>query len=283
MTNGDNADGRHNWYRLDNQESLVKTKQPFTLGQPRAAELAAAEFKQAPPPVCPQPQIRIPRLSAPLPIDGELTKWQKAGVKPQIVMGPVGKMQGAGDCSALIRIAYESNNLYFQVLSFDDVPVFGNFPVHQNSVELAINGVTPTGMQFVATRNNDNTDVVWRNRFFDNNVKQLFLPPNHAPCKVTVLDDAMNVPEREMLEGLYGQNLSGAKVIVTEFKIPLDKVTYQGTEKDIPELGPGKTFWINFFVDDSDTPYTDNQELIAWPVGSGMFGNKEEGAIATCE
>ena len=27
----------------------------------------------------------------------------------------------------------------------------------------------------------------------------------------------------------------------------------------------------------------DTQELIAWPVGSGMFGNKDEGAIATCE
>ena len=73
-------------------------------------------------------------------------------------------------------------------------------------------------------------------------------------------------------------------MIVTEFKIPLDKKTYEGAEGDVPQIGPGKTFWINFFIDDSDHPYTDTQEkILVWPVGSSMFGSKEEGAFAVCE
>ena len=53
--------------------------------------------------------------------------------------------------------------------------------------------------------------------------------------------------------------------------------------KDVVELGPGKSFWIGFFIDDNDHPFTDVQELIAWPATFGMFSPKEEGAVAVCE
>ena len=283
MTNGDNTAGRHNWYRLENQESLVKTKQPFTLDQKHAAELASLEFKPPTLTKCPQPQIKIAHLKQPFTIDGDVHKWQQAGIQPQIVIGPSGTFKGAGDCSALIRLGYETNNLYIQVLSFDDIPVFGNFPVCQNSVEVALNGVWPNGMQFVAAKTAEGKDVVWRNRFFSPEVRQIFLDPQHAPCVVKVLNNAEDLPERDMLERLYGEDLSQAKVVVTEFKIPMDKETYVNAEKDIIEFGQGKTFWISFFVDDSDNPYTDAQKLIAWPVGSGMFSPKEDAAIAVCE
>ena len=176
MTNGDNTSGRHNWYRLDNVKSISKSRAPLTVTPKRAAELAAITVKQGPAPVVPQPQLRIPRLAGPMKIDGDLKKWRDAGVAPQITIGPSGNVKSAADASAIIRIAYEGNNLYFQVLSFDDKPVFGNWPVLQNSVELAINGVVPSGMQFVAGKREGGVDVVWRNRFFDNNVKQGDLP-----------------------------------------------------------------------------------------------------------
>ena len=284
MTYGDNASGRHPWYRLENIKSLVKARMPVKVDAKRAAELAALEFKPVPMPVCPQPKFKVAHLAAPMTIDAGLEKWHKAGIAPQIVMGPGGKMKGPGDCSALVRMAYEGNSLYFQVLTFDDIPVFGNFPVWQNSVEIALNGVNPEGMQFIACKKSEKDgDVIWRNRFFDAAVKQMFLSPQKAPCVVKVLDNARDVPEREMLERLYGEDLSKAKVIVTEFKIPIDKETYVGAEKDVFPLGPGKGFWFTIFVDDSDSPYTDQQELINWPVGGGMFNPKEDGAYAVCE
>ena len=70
----------------------------------------------------PQPQISIPRLAAPFTIDGTLEKWRKAGIQPQILLPP--GEDGAEKGSAMIRLAYEGQNLYVQVLQFDDVPTF---------------------------------------------------------------------------------------------------------------------------------------------------------------
>ena len=284
FTNGDNAAGRHLWYRMENQDSYAKSKQPFTVSAERAAHLAAIQVPATPPAAheVRPPSIRVPRFAKPMPIDGGIDKWRQAGIQPQIVMGPTGG-KSAADASALIRMAYEGNNLYVQILAFDDIPVFGNFPVWQNSVEMAINGVWPNGMQYVAAKMADGKDVVWRNRFFSK-VDQVYFPSSHAPCIVKVLDDAKGVPEREVLEHLYGEDLSKAKVIVTEFKIPMDKVTYAQAEADVPQLGPGKTFYVNFFVDDNDKAYNDVQQtVLIWPTGSSMFGAKEEVALATCE
>ena len=279
---GDNTAGRHLWYRLENQESYIKNKQAFKVGAERAAELAASKTTPPPSTEVRPPGIKIPHFAKPMPIDGGLDKWRQAGVQPQIIMGPNGGKKAA-DASAIIRMAYEGNNLYVQVLTFDDIPVFGNFPVWQNSVEMAINGVWPNGMQFVACKMAPGKDVVWRNRFFSK-VDQVFFPSSHAPCIVKVLDDARGVPEREVLEHLYGEDLSKAKVIVTEFKIPMDKVTYAQTESDVPLLGPGKTFYVNFFVDDNDKAYNDVQQtVLVWPTASGMFSAKEDCALATCE
>jgi len=282
LTYGDNASGRHPWYRLDNQHSLKKTKQPFTLAADRAAELAALEWKPvAPVTALPAPEIRIPKLAQPLPIDGDLEKWRKAGITPQIVIGPGGTFKGPHDNSAIIRVAYEGQNLYCQILQFDDVPVFYEL-VRGQCVEFSINGASDGGLQFVVYKNPEGRDIIWRNRFFSQ-IKQIEFDPAHAPRVIKVLDDAKAVPERAALEALYGVDLSNAKVIVTEFKLPLDKTTYAQVENDIPLLGKGNSFWLGFFVDDNDTPYTDVQRMINWPATFGMFSPKEDGAVAVCE
>jgi hypothetical protein len=280
-TYGDNSSGRHPWYRLDNQESLKRTKQPFRLAAESASEVAALEFKPTPPASVPPRQLKIAGLAQPLTIDGDLEKWRKAGVPPQIVVRPSGGFDGPGDCSAIIRMAYEGQNLYFQILQFDDVPMFYQM-IYEDNVELAINGAGDGGFQFVVYKDADGQDIIWRNRFFAG-LPQVKLDPTHAPRVIKVLPDAKAVPERETLEALYGVDLSQAKVIVTEFKLPIDNVTYAGSEKDIVSLGPGKSFWIGFFIDDNDSPYTDKQELSSWPATFGVFSAKEEGAKVTCE
>ena len=85
------------------------------------------------------------------------------------------------------------------------------------------------------------------------------------------------------MEALYGVGTSKAKVIVTEFRIPMDAETYSGAEADVVQFGPGRSFWTGFFVDGDDTPYTDVQRLIGWPTTFGVFNPKEDGALATCE
>jgi hypothetical protein len=100
---------------------------------------------------------------------------------------------------------------------------------------------------------------------------------------VKVLTDVNAVSERQLLETLYGVDLSKASVVLTEFKLPIDKVTFAGAEQDVFPLGPGKSFWIGFFIDDNDTPYTDVQRFIHWPATFGMFNLPEDGARVICE
>jgi hypothetical protein len=279
---GDNADGRHPWFRLENQESLKRTRHAFRLADDRARELAALESK---PPAAtkkvPQPEVRIPRLAQPLPIDGDLEKWRRGGIKPVAVLGPPGSFKGPRDCSAVIRMAYEGQNLYFQVLEFDDKPMFYSM-VYEDCVELAINGACGPGFQYICYKDAEGKDHVWRNRFFMGG-SQKTIDPQHAPRIVKVLPDAELVTERKLLEDLYGVDLSTSSVVVTEFKLPIDKVTFSGAEQDIFPLGPGKSFWIGFFIDDNDTPYTDVQRFIQWPTTFGMFNPPDDGARVICE
>ena len=286
VTVGNNYSGRHNWYRLDNQESLKKSRQPFEVSAERAKELVALDWQFAPPVGRPpQPQIRIKRLDKALSIDGDLEKWRKANVPVTIVVRPSSGMDGPGDCSGIIRMAYEGQNLYFQILQFDDVPTFHqrDHMFQQDAVELAINATFPNGFQFIAYKNPDGQDMIHRHRFMQGEIPAIKLRPEHAKRIVKVLDNAKDVTERDVLERLYGVDLSKSKVIVTEFVLPMDKETYAQAEADVVELGSGKSFWIGFFVDDNDEPYTDVQGVAAWPATFGMFSPKEEGAVATCE
>jgi hypothetical protein len=178
-------------------------------------------------------------------------------------------------------MAYEGQNLYFQVLQFDDSPVFYQM-CYGNCLELSINGAGEGGMQFVVYKNPEGKDIVWRNRFFSK-VSQREFDPQHVPRIVKELPNAEAVAERATLEALYGVDLSKSKVIVTEFKLPIDKVTYDQAENDIVPLGPGKSFWIGFFLDDNDHPFTESQRVILWPGSFGMFNPKEDGAMAICD
>lgn len=283
VTVGSNVYGSHLWYRQTGEEQCLRKRIPCTVSAQLAATLAAlpaaSAVKEMKPP---QPRISVPRLAAPFPIDGTLEKWRKAGVPPQILMPP--GEGGAAKSSAMIRLAYEGQNIYVQVLQFDDVPIFSFgllCPVWQDCVEMGINGATEGGFQFLANRGPDGKTNVWRNRFFSNLARAM--DTAHTPCSVTVLPDAGQVPERAELEALWGADLSKSKVIVTEYKIPLDAQTYAGAEADVPQLGPGKSIWVGFFIDDGDIPGEETQHVMGWPSTFGFFSTKEDGALAICE
>jgi hypothetical protein len=107
------------------------------------------------------------------------------------------------------------------------------------------------------------------------------LPAAHTPRAIKVLNNARDVRKRELIESVYGEDLSDCLVIVTEFKLPIEEKTYQGATAALFAVAPGKTFWLGFMIDDNDEPGTDVQRLLVWPATYETFNPKEDGALAT--
>ena len=181
-------------------------------------------------------------------------------------------------------MAYEGRNLYVQVLRFDNVVVMDQ-PLErhylQDCVEMCFNGFGP-GFKFDITHTVDQGDIVYRQRFFFNKL-DLLIPAEHAPRVIKVLDNARDVPERKIIESIYGEDLSDCKVIVSEFKLPIDEQTYGGDTAAMFPVASGKRFWLGFMIDDNDSPGADVQNLMVWPATYGTFSPKEDGALAIFE
>jgi hypothetical protein len=276
------------WWRLHGDDAIATTATAITLAEPAARTLAALPSPPAPTPAKPAtPTVRVPRLAAALPIDGDLEKWRKAGVVPQLIITPetaAGAIDGPKDVSAVIRLAYHGNALYLQVLTFDDVPSFHQPVVRhhqQDGVEFCINGFLP-GFKFDLTRTTDAGPIVIRQRFHLNKFDFL-VPPDHAPRLVEVLPDARDVPERRLIESIYGVDMAGSPVIVTECKLPIDAITYRDAVKDLFPLKPGQAFRLGFLINDNDDPGTDVQNYLVWPATYGNFNPIDDTAIAVLE
>lgn len=290
VTVGDYMENCQYWLTLENYNTYKKTSFPLTIAADKAAALAAQPAQPVSVLAKPaQPRITVARLKEPLPIDGELTKWRKAGITPQIIMTPVTAgigIDGPADASGVIRMAYEGNDLYVQVLRFDDVVTFHQTierGTHiQDTIEMMINGFFPRGFQFSVGHFSTDGDQIVRRRFFFGNGPYL-VPTDHAPRVIKVLDNAKDVEERKLIEATYGIDMSNCKVIVTEFKLPIDKITWKDSVDTLFEVGSGKTFWLGFMIDDNDVPGTDVQNLIVWPASYGTFDPAEKGALATFE
>jgi hypothetical protein len=288
----DNYDGRHHRYRLDDADRMKVYSAPVNLVQPAASALAALP---APPPYVPSkpasPVVRIPRLAAPLAIDGDLVKWRKAGIIPQVLITTDttggGKFDGPRDCSAVVRLAYHGQDLYAQFLVFDDTVSFHQRVAShylQDGVEICINGFL-TGFKFDVTTTTDGGPTVLRNRFAYNNLAWA-MPATHVPRSIRVLDDARSVEERGLIEAAYGIDMSGCRVLVAEFKLPIDATTYKDSPKELEALspwGPGREFWLGFLINDNDEPGTDVQNFLNWPATYNNFGPVELGARAVLE
>ena len=277
------------WLSLDNYDNYRKAAYPFSVSAAQAAALAArppqTTFMLA---RSNKPRLTVKKLAEPLPIDGGLEKWRRIGLTPQIVITPATgtpSIKSAKECSAVVRLAYEGKNLYVQVLRFCEVPTFHQTiatGTHlQDTVEMMINGFFPDGFQFSIGKFSTDGDQIVRRRFFVN--MQLNMPADVAPRVVKVLDDAKAVEERKLVEAATGEDLSQAKVIVTEFKLPIDAHTWAGSEKTLFPVESGKGFYLGFAIDDNDVPGTDLQKMEVWPATFGTFSTKEDSAWVVFE
>ena len=273
------------WLSLENCDNYRSAVFPVQITPAKARELSfrpAAAVRLRPKPA--QPRITVRRLPGPMPIDGKLAKWR--GIAPQIVITPVTStsVSSPKDASAVIRLAYHGQDLYVQILRFDDVVSFhqpSNKSHLQDTMEMSLNGFFE-GFQYSVSRFTDTGPAIIRRRFFFGKLERR-LTAEHAPRVVEVLPNAKDVSERQLIESIYGEDMSQCKVIVTEFKLPIDKTTYEAAEESIFPVRSGSGFWIGFMVDDNDVPGSDTQKMLVWPATYNTFGVKEDGAYAVFE
>jgi hypothetical protein len=286
---GDYAVNGYHWFAITGTEKTRRQRIPVVLDAARADVLATLPGRVPEKlPVPPTTKVTIRRLTAPLPIDGDLKKWRTAGIAPAALVTPeTGSADIAGpqDCSALIRLAYHGVDLYVQTLVFDNAVTFHQ-PLdrmyQQDGIEMAINSFME-GFKYNVARTTDTGPTVFRNKFVVKKADRVYTE-EQVPRSITVLESAKDVEERKYIEAIYGVDLTKSKVIVTEFKLPLTQaVAFDGDPTLLKEVAPGKTCWLGFFINDNDIPGGDVQKYLAWPATYGTFATKDCGALATFE
>ena len=95
--------------------------------------------------------------------------------------------------------------------------------------------------------------------------------------------DSKGLPERALIESLYGTDLSESPCYVMECKLPLNEDSYVGDVGTIPRLGPGRHFMFGVMLNDNDVGGTDVQKYEVWPGTWNMFAPTDAGAKAICE
>ena len=273
------------WMEVKGVDAIRRHAQPLTIDAPKAELLAG----QAAPPVWRKPsnlttQVKIVKLAAPLPIDGDMAKWRALIPTPPIIITPEtgSGIGGPADASAMIRLAHEGGNLYVQMIRFDNL-VTMHQPLamfyKQDAIEMAINSFTH-GIKINVTHTRDRGDVVYRDGWF---LKAKELDPAQAPRVVKVFENARDIPERALIEQIYGVDLSASKVILTEFKVPLDDATFEGRPEAKPAATSGSTMCLGLGIDDNDAPGADLQKMMVWPATYNTFADKSASAVVVFE
>jgi len=274
---------RNQWFVL--RDKQVKSgKSQFTVTPQAAARLAALPEKMLiGPPAPATPTVKIAKLKAPLTIDGSLQKWRDLNITPIIITPEASSgISSPHDCSCIVRLAYLGEDLYVQVLRFDDI-----LTLHQpesraymgETVEMCFNG-TLEGSKFNISLTSDLGPVNCIDGWFR---PSIMLKQEQSPLVIKVLDNAKTVDERKLIESICGQDMSDCKVEVFETKIPMNAKTFAGREKYMPAFKPGALLYLGFLIDDNDTPGCDVQNWMAWPVTYGTGSPKETGALVELE
>jgi len=285
---GDYMSNSANWFALRNVAAIKKSTMPLRITPERAEGLRAQPVLVAGVATTKPPTLTVRKLSAPLPIDGDLGKWRRAGITPQILITPDASgsgVNGPADACAVVRLAYEGSNLYVQVLVFDDVVVMyqpAQLFYKQDALEMSINGYAVGGFKYNLTRVRDQGDFLYRDRWFDDKLS-IALDPKIAPRKIVILDNARDVEERTQIENLYHVDLSNNKVIVYEFKLPIPDVYNNGPVEHPVQMKSGASFGLGFLIDDNDKPGGDGMKLLGWPSTYGTWAPVDAHAKAVFE
>ncbi len=275
---GDYCEQSYHWMELTGTDTVKRTSTPVTISAGLAASLAsqpgAAVAAYATPAV---PRVRIKCLAAALPIDGNPVKWRSLGIQP-IVMS-------AGDPqrnSAIVRLGYCDDALYLQVIKFARIFTFHHKDFHQHYLQDGIEfniGTFWSGWKYNVTRLGNKDDIILRDRFLGGDT---LLTREQAPRTITLLDSAVNVPERKLLEASSGIDMRGAKVMIIEVK--LGKAALEGLPTDRAlSFARGKSFIFGLAVNHNDVPGSDQIDSLYWPTLYGAFSRDGDLATAVFE
>ena len=285
-----------NWFALRNSDTIRISTKPLRISNTTAETLRALPLKVISTSLPKPPTIMVNKLAKPLPVDGDLVKWRKAGITPQVLLTPDGAgggVAGPADACGILRMAYEGDNLYFQVLVFDNQVVQyqpANKFYMQDAIEISLNGYAVGGFKYNLTRVRDEGEYLFRDRWFSEKLSRA-LDPVIAPRVVKILPDAENVEERLLIESIYGVNLTKSSVIIYECKLPVNEVYNKDQQfnKDLglPEypiqMKSASTFHFGIQIDDSDEPGADVQHFISWPSSYNTWAPAELHATAVFE
>jgi len=240
-------------------------------------------------------QVTVKKLNKPIIFDGlgSMKEWREAILSPQIFLTPefIGhsagqKIGNVTDISGLLRLGYNIESdvpyLYGQLIVFDNIIAHhqsAERAYQQDTLELAINSYV-SGVKFNITKTSDKGDIILREGWWTDS---FVLDNEQAPRLITTLNDASSVGERALLEEIYGINMRNCRVIITEFKIPINSEVFIGRENELPKVLSGETFRIGVALDDNDMPGADVQKMIVWPLTYGTFAQKDASALAVFE
>jgi parallel beta-helix repeat protein len=287
---GDYAANGYHWFSIENVDAIRRVRQSVNVSAAVADGLS--QLPPLEPPLKrvapPSTTVKIPRLAAPLPIDGDLGKWRKAGVPLAAIVTPESGsagLAGPADCSGVIRLAWEGADLYVQTIVFDDV-VTRHQPVanmyQQDGIEMAINGFME-GFKFNVSMTTDTGPAVFRNRFVVKGMDRIYAEAE-VPRSVRFLSDSQEIEERKFIEALTGVDLAASPAIVTEFRLPLTAdIALSGDPRQMGKVGSGSECYLGFMINDNDIKGGDIQEFIVWPSTYGTFNPKTAGAKAVFE
>jgi len=279
------------WLEIKGLDAILHNATSVAVSADLAQTLATAAPSPVPNwPVPPVAFITIAKLAAPLAINGDSAKWRSLGIKPLLITPELAfKTIGAENNSAVVRLAYQGNDLYAQIIKFDDtIALFQkdtNKHYLQDGIELVINSY-PEGFKYNVTVL-DGQPVIFRDTWranYGHPEYNVLLTPEVAPRSIKILDDTASVePERQLLESATGRSLANAKAMVIEFKIPQSAMTPMQKPEQEVVFASGKGFQLGFMINDNDIPGVDDLNPIAWPSTYGTFERPDRLAPAVFE
>jgi hypothetical protein len=289
MVLGDYSAQAYHWLTVTGIERIQKHSVNVKVDAPLAAALAAAPAQPVREwPVPAVATFAIPKLAAPLAMDGDPAKWR--GLKPILITPELaGKAIGPENSSAVVRLAWEGTDLYVQVVKFDDKAVlFQKDPGKhylQDGVEIAVNSY-PEGFKYNLTVIDGKPAVfrdTWRGNYGNPELNTL-LTPDVAPRSMKALADTAPVAaERMLLEAATGADLSKCQALIIEAKIPKSVMSPMTRPEQEVEFASGKGFRLGIMLNDNDVSGWDDLNPVVWPSTYYTFARPDVLAPAVFE
>jgi len=275
--------GRFIRFRVDGADTLTRTVTPLTWAG-NGATVGGPPIPHAVDGKTLSNQVRVPRV-APLPVDGDWTKWSAAGIAPQIVSLPVigwgrtapqNLLQTFDAGTSIGALAHDGKNLYVYFLTTDNTPHFhadgdGNIMWEFDSIELWIEE-EQLGLGF----NSAGTPKLFKYRYHNREGREW--AANYALPDANIwgaqLDNVGVHPLGQLLGSTLGTPLDGKPGYALMAKIPMEEIKLVGGiagrkgGEILPMTGAaGETLRIGIAFDGVTAWGREQDFKVYWPTG----------------